>query len=560
MVEETEPLLTDALRLPGSSARLRPFQAMVLREAPECGGVVGIGAVGIGKTLIALLAGEFMGCERVLILVPNGDKAKTEREFDEYRKHWRGIPGERYKLFGYTDISNFPSEGYSIDRLWNGQGPDLIICDEADRLRRVDPTKGASGLALQVNDFLVSHPDCMLVALTATPDKTGIKDYAHIFSWCLRGGSPLPTDPDDLEDWASVIDKGDTRCARKVCNQLGIKPTEDIEAIREAYAARVRETPGVVMSRTGFQGPLTFECHVLEGPASMVPHFYKLRKLWQRPDGWDLSPDAPSADEERRPDRITNGSIWATERQLALGFCYVADPVPPEDWMYARKMYFRAVRALIRARLFYTELQVRQAAARKELPKRHQKAFEEWERIKPTFTPGSKALWLSDHALDWCADWGREPGIIFVDHIAFGVELEKRTGWKYYQHGGADRHGKRVDALYKAGQHARETVICSRSSCGTGKNLQAWNRMLFTAMPANNRDFEQNVGREHRSGQDRDVHVDILVACKAHIESVAKVLADAERQSHNMQQKATAFPWVFPDDVPEGIFFNDAKA
>jgi hypothetical protein len=559
LVEETEPLLTDALRCPGSDAQLRPIQAVSLREALECGGLFCMGAVGVGKTLISLLVGELMQEERVLILVPNGDKAKTEAEFDQYRKDWRGIPGERYRLLGYSDVSRFPKDGYSIDRLFGGLGPTMIVCDEADKLRRVDVSSGASGLALQINDYLVAHPDTKLIALTATPDKTGVKDYAHVLQWCLREGSPLPDDPQDLKDWSDVIDRGDAHAAGKVCHQLGIPVTPDIEAIRAAYHDRLRSTPGVVISRDGFDGPLEFECHLLEAPSAMVPHFHKLRKLWQRPDGWDLSPDEPDEEEERRPDRVTNGSVWANARQMALGFCYIADPVPPADWLDCRKLYFRSVRACLQARLFYTEHQFRQAAAKRELPRRHQRAYDDWEKMRPSFEPGSRALWLSDHALEWCIDWGSEaPGIIFVDHIAFGLELEKRTGWLYYQAGGKNRYGKRVDALYRKGQHARETVICARGACGTGKNLQAWNRMLFTAMPANNRDFEQAVGREHRSGQDRPVKVDILVACKEHFESLAKVLDDAERQSQTlMRQKAATFPWVFPPELPKGIIFND---
>lgn len=560
LVEETLPVLNSALCKDEANNSLRPIQAVSIREALECGGVFVMADVGMGKTLIALLVGEVMQEERVLILVPNGDKAKTEDEFDEYRKAWRGIDGVKYKLFGYTDVSRWPKEGYSIQRLWDGKGPTLIICDEADRLRRVHSDSGeASGLALQVNDFLVANPTCKLVALTATPDKSGVRDYAHILRWCLREGSPLPHDPDDVAMWTAVIDKGDTTNAAKVCHQIGIEPTEDLEVIRDAYHLRLKQTPGVLITDEGFQGPLSFECHLIEPPPLMVPHFHRARKLNQRPDGWDLSPDGPSEDEERKPDRITEGGVWSCERQLALGFCYIADPVPPADWMEARREWFRSVRACLKDRDlgFYTTLQVAQAAARGELRPKHQKAWARWEQVRPTFEPGHRALWLDDSMLNWCANWGSEPGIIYVDHIAFGLELSRRTGWRYFQQGG--RCGKaRIDKLYRLGQHAKETVIAARGACGTGKNLQAWNRVLFTALPANNRDFQQNVGRCHRSGQDRPVHVDVFLGCKAHVESVAKVLDDAARQSKSiMQQKATTFPWRFPQDIPEGVVFND---
>lgn len=561
LVEETLPVLNAALCRDEAHYSLRPIQAVSIREALECGGVFVMADVGMGKTLISLLVGEVMQEERVLILVPNGDKAKTEDEFDEYRKAWRGIDGTKYKLFGYTDVSRWPKEGYSIQRLWGGLGPTLIICDEAEKLRRVHSDTGeASGLALQVNDFLAANPSCKLIALTATPDKSGVRDYAHILSWCLRDGSPLPREADEVAMWSSVIDKGDTTNARKVCIQMGIDPTDDLEVIRDAYHMRLKQTPGVLITDEGFQGPLSFECHLVEPPPLMVPHFHRARKLNQRPDGWDLSPDGPDEDEERKPDRITEGGVWACERQLALGFCYIADPVPPEPWMTARRMWFRAVRACLRDRDlgFYTALQVSQAAAQGLLKSAHQRAYEEWEKIRPSFEPGHRALWLDDSALDWCEAWGREaPGIIYVDHIAFGLELAKRTGWSYFQGKGVCGR-RRIDKLYKLGTPASETVIAARAACGTGKNLQAWNRILFSAIPANNKDFQQNVGRIHRAGQWRPCKVDVLVGCKAHVESVAKVLDDAARQSQSiMKQKATTFPWEFPADIPEGVVFDD---
>jgi hypothetical protein len=552
--KETVIPLSECLRAARGGQTLRALQAVGLREALELGGAFIMGRVGVGKTLISLLAGEFMDEPRVLILVPGGVKAKTEDEFDEYRKDWNGISGERYKLFGYSDISRFPKEGYSIDRLWGGLGPTLIICDEADKLRRIDVTRGASGLALQVQDFLASHTSCKLIALTGTPDKSSILDYAHILQWCLRDGSPLPTNFEDLADWSEVIDKGDMRCARKVCNQLGIPHTEDLDYIREAYQERLRVTPGVIISDDQFEGPLSFKCTLLEAPPIMLPHFHQLRKLWQRPDGWDLSPDAPDEEEERRPDRVTGGGIWSCERQMALGFCYIADPVPPEPWMEARREAFKVVRTLLRNREYYTMFQVWQAFHKNELRPIHMKKLATWEGIRTTFEPGSRPLWISDHALRFCESWGRQaPGIIWVDQIAFGVELEKRTGFRYFQGGGKDRHGKMIEKA-----KASETIIASRGANSTGRNLQKWHRNLITAMPANNRDFEQLVGRTHRDGQLDAVTVEILFGCKAHFESTRNVLDDARRQDQTLlRQKATNFVWQHIREYPKGIQFND---
>jgi hypothetical protein len=559
LVAETVPALTSALKTEQGSQTLRDFQAVGLRELTCLGGAYLMGDVGIGKTLITLLAGELMGEERVLILVPSGDKSKTEDEFEAYREHWTGIDGTKYKLFGYGDVSRFPKEGMSIQGLWGGLGPTLIICDEADKLRRVDVNKGASGLALQISDYMHANSSCKLLALTATPEKSSIKDYWHILAWCLGEKSPLPIEADDIDDWSEVIDKGDPRCARKVCTQLGIPVTYDTDVIRDAYHDRLHSAPGVLISDAGFDGPLEFES-ILLPPWGMEPHFAKLREFNQRPDGWDLSPDEPSQeDQDRQPDRVTAGGVWATERQLALGFCYIADPVPPMPWMEARRLCFKAIRLLLRKREYYTAQQVWQAHALGQLRPAHMKALTNWKNIQPTFEPGSRALWLSDHALDFCQEWGEEaPGIIFVDHIAFGHELSKRTGWEYFGAGGKNNKGKRIDALYKLGTPAKQTVIARRGSCGTGKNLQAWNRLLFTALPANNRDFQQNVGREHRLGQWRPVKADLLVGCKAHVESISKILVDAQRQSATLlKQKATSYPWRHVTDLPKGLFFND---
>jgi hypothetical protein len=228
--------------------------------------------------------------------------------------------------------------------------------------------------------------------------------------------------------------------------------------------------------------------------------------------------------------------------------------------MECRRVYFKMVRKLLRAREFYTEMQIKQAAARGELRPAHQKAWQAWEEMQPTFKPSFKALWLSPHAINWCIAWGqRAPGIIWVDHIAFGVELEKRSGWRFFQGGGKDRHGKHIDKLYdyKRGEFARETVIVSRHANSTGRNLQAWNRALFAAFPSCNRDAEQAVGRLHRELQRRSVHIDVLIACTEHLDSVASVLQDAERQTESlMPQKVTNFPWYELAEPPKGIAFS----
>lgn len=169
-------------------------------------------------------------------------------------------------------------------------------------------------------------------------------------------------------------------------------------------------------------------------------------------------------------------------------------------------------------------------------------------------------MWLSNHALELCQEWGEEaPGIIWVDHLAFGRRLSERTGWDFFGAGG--KCGKRsIDTLfnYKKQEAATCTVIASRTANQRARNLQSWNRQLFTALPANNRDFQQGVGRCHRTWQWRPVEVDILVGCKEHRESIEAILLDAQRQDTTLiPQKATNNPWHHIQEYPKGLFYYD---
>jgi hypothetical protein len=168
--------------------------------------------------------------------------------------------------------------------------------------------------------------------------------------------------------------------------------------------------------------------------------------------------------------------------------------------------------------------------------------------------PAFKPVWLSDHAIEFCLAWGDErPGIIWTDHRAFALKLAQASGWTYYGAKGLDSRKR-----YISKDPGRQTIIASRSANGTGRNLQAFNRMLFSAMPNNNRDFEQNVGRGHREGQLRPVEVDLIIGCKEHVSACANVLSDALITDQTlMQQKATLAPWGGPDLYPNSIAFGD---
>ncbi len=536
--------LTELLRQPGATAALRPIQAIGLAEAAHCGGLAAIARVGAGKTLLAALAMDALGAKRPLLLVPGGLKGKTERELAVYRREWR-IP-TFYRLLGYEDVSRMPMQGTSLQDLFGGLGPDALICDEFHRLRRVRD----SAVARQVAHWKAQHPECPMVALSGTPDREGVADYAHVLAWCLGAGSPLPLDPDEIQDWAAVIDRGEMERARAVCLQLGIAPEADLSTIRAAYRRRLRETPGVIVSDDEFGGPLAVRDVVLTPPPELDEHFRVLRKLYQRPDGWDLSPDPP--EEGQEVDRVQTASVWSVAREMALGFCYVPDPIPPRPWRDARRAYFAEVRHHLQRSdaTYYTERQVRDAMERGELDA---VALREWQAIEPTFEYQSKPLWLSDHAIEYCQEWGRGgPGVIWTEHRAFALRLAEVTGWSYFGEQGFNSSGRYIEDA-----SPREVAIVSRRANSTGRNLQyLWSRCLFTGLPNTALDLTQAIGRLHRDGQRHPVHVDVLVACYEHWDSTQKVVAHAARTCESlMPQSVVSSAWVHATHLPEGSAF-----
>jgi hypothetical protein len=539
--------LSEELRTETGTQTLRLAQVASALEMYQCKGLFLNGRVGVGKSAVCALAGTVLsaggGQLRTLILVPGGIREDSNQHLAEIAKHWRVTPGA--VLMSYSEISRLPGKGLKIHDLFGpGRGPELLICDEADKLKNV----GANGsaVALQVEQYLIDQPETMMVAVTGTCDVNGILDYCHLIYWSLRGRSPVPSNRKVAAEWASVIDEGDMTAAPAVRRDLKLPPAADLDDIRQAYYRLIRGTPGIIIEDTPYTAvPLIVEEVALQPPPELEQHWARLRDLGQRPDGADVDGGAPD------PDRVDPMGAWAVARRMGRGLCYIWDPLPPPEWMAARRTYYAWERRYVgrqqAAGNVITPLVAREYAESKAIPQ-----WVRWQEVEPTYTPQTKTLWLSEAVLQAAEDWGREaPGIIFVDDVDFGRELSRRTGWPYYQAKGKDAAGRRL-ARKAEGPSAR-TVIASRKSCGTGLNLQyQWNRVLFVAPPNNSRDFEQNVGRCHRDGQEEGfdrTEVTIFLTCAEDYGSVRKVIRTAQRTAKSLyRQKAVDWPW---DRLPQ---------
>jgi hypothetical protein len=119
--------MTQLLKLPEGTQKLRPIQALALRDIAICGGLFGPIPVGFGKSLISFLSFYVADSVRPLLVLPAALLAKTERERKQYAKHWL-IPEIRlcsYELLGRV-------QGAQILETYK---PDMIVLDEGHRAR-----------------------------------------------------------------------------------------------------------------------------------------------------------------------------------------------------------------------------------------------------------------------------------------------------------------------------------------------------------------------------------------------------------------------------------------
>lgn len=523
--------IRDLIEMPEGTMKLRDVQLDMLASIRAQGGMLGMIGVGSGKTLVSLCASLVTPCERPLLMVPSSSVIeKTARELSDYWNHFN-LDG-RLTMMSYGELSRAQGE----DALYEIR-PDLIIADEAHLLANRQSARTG-----RLQRYITYHGP-KFVAMTGTMTKTSIKDYAHLSSWALGEGAPLPLTWPLLQSWALCTDppgghgfptRRDWQTLEKFVFDFGDWPafrdakTKRIKRkhAREAIRQRLTLTSGVEVTDT-FSSDVPLHLTTWQPPRSTAIDnaLMELEATWDLPNG----------------DMLTRAvEVGAARRQVALGFHYFwdwPDGVIDGEWLDARAEWHRELRAITkrpRRGIDTPRLIEENILAGGQLSRRPSlvEAYQLWCQVRDRPAPPVGVAWLDHDRVAYAASYAEDDCIIWYLDNAVADELECN---------GVD--------TYRAGQQpptdGGRKVALSLRSHGKAYNLQAWNRNLFLGNPSSAVAVEQTLGRTHRQGQTRPVYAEFLDDGGAHKKAltVAKERATMIERTTNQPQRLLKGEW-----------------
>lgn len=541
---------------------LNPVQAWSLWEAPKSDGILGLLAVGSGKSIISILiALAFQNCRNAVLLAEPSQRVHYRLFYLRLREHFRvpSIVFDKPDMAGSfivdgTPVVHFrpysllsqPKSTEMLERLH----PDLIICDEAHRVARRENASSRRLLR-----YLIAHNDenPRLCAWSGTLVKKSVKDISHLSAFSLGLNSPYPISPDDAEAWAAVLDPSpvpdtNSSTARSLRKAFGRETTgiallqNDNSDIREGLRSRVTETQGVITT-TGSSAAVPIYIHEFELPS--IPDLVR-EKLTDARKG-------NRADGEELVDQF---EIARCVRETSSGFHYywffpayaaAKDDAEREqvarhitEWYAARKAFFKELRVKLQHPQAHLDspLLCMHAAERAwrtlpydgDLPVWPAKAWPAWVAIKDTVKHESRTKWIDDYFAQACAEWARKHrGIVWYLNSALGQRIAEILGVPC--HGG----GPDAETAIMAEDGSR-SIVASIKAHGSGRDgLQfKFHEQLVAELPSSNLIYEQLFGRLCRDGQTEDA---IHTWVPLHVGENKDALRAALRESEFVEQQ-----------------------
>lgn len=524
---------------------LKPIQGWALEEACNARGLLASIGVGEGKTGIDLLLPMAIdGVKNAVLLLPANLRHQfVFRDFPQWSAHFLVpnlagvspfIPGRPVlRVITYNELS-LPKNSLLFEQL----DPDLVISDEGQNLKLFTSARTQRYMRIWQD-----RPHTLAATQSGTITTKSIQDYAHLAALALRDGSPLPLHPPTVDEWASLLDASDFRAPTGAFAKL----CAEGDSPRDGFRKRFVSTPGVVATAASKLGVslVINERKVNTIPKTVEKAISETLQTWQRPDGEEL---------------VEVLELHNVARQLACGFYYRWRFSRGETmeqinaWLKARKAYFSEARAvlngspqpgmdslgLLNAAAYRwhngysyadpdtgTTREIEPKKRRGPLPTWESYFWEDWKKVEGTVQPETEAVWIDNFLAKNAAAWALEaPGIVWYEHSAFGTEVALLSGLKLYG-GGAKASAEIISATGK------KSIVASIRAHGTGKNLQMFNRNLIANVFGDGAQWEQVIGRTHRTGQLAD---EVTVDVYQHTEHTIDALATARGRAKYIEQ------------------------
>lgn len=529
-------------------------QAWAMHEMATVGGLVGQLGVGSGKTFLDILAAmAFQNCQCAVLLVPSTLVDQLALEYDLVAEHFRvptmqfhaGLKAPKGRIVpGAPVVHVMPYSRFQLAEatvFLDTLKPDLLIVDEAQNLASMTSTR--SGRYLR---FAAAHPNCRFAIWSGTLTNDEIQDYAHHCDFALGDGSPLPRDPDVVDEWGSAINPEDFNAPPGALLALA---NQD-EHIQDAFHRRLVWTPGFVATRGA---SIDAEMEILERPPPHMPvvvrdHLAQLRALWLRPDGEEL---------------VDALAVARCARELACGlylrwrFNNGETDSQIDEWLAARKAWRRELRQKLARREPHLDspLLCANAAARAwgsqgsvldydddgtpieatavnpTAPMWKAETWPRWAAVRGTVKPLTESVRVDPFLANDAVAWGmQERGIIWYQTVAFGAWVAELSNGVFPLHGGGPDAGKRI-----AKERGDRTIVASIASHGTGRDglQRLFKTQIVTQPPASAVGWEQLLGRLSRIGQEAQV---ITAWLYRHTPEVRAATDDALRRALYVQR------------------------
>lgn len=515
--------------------RMLPAQAWMLREIAMRQGLIASGSVGLGKTFVFLIAAlALTNVETVLLLIPSSLLDQIALDYRLISQHFH-VPGlivhagdrEIMKpviIPGRPTVNVLPYSRLSLadssDWIKN-LNPDAILADECDNIKSLLSSRGMRVAKYMMGDETLTPEEIArrhstkFVGMTGSLLDQSVTELNWLCLFALKDGSPLPLDPDTVEEWGRCIDAtGNPSAPGRL-----VDFAEQGEDIRHAVRRRLAETPGFVVADVSTVQVLGKEqdLRIIVEPkdAPSIPRIIldalDMVRGGERPDS--MAPDADSDYNEELEDDM---AIARCALELATGMFYRwtfpnGEPTSLiKEWLKVRKAYNREVRIQSQMGETYMDsaLLCEQAAMRAwgDLPPVEGKPewknpyWPAWKEIRDRVKPLPKAVWLDDFIVNDAAEWAlSNTGIVWYNTKELARRIHEKTGLPV--HDGGSKGGERLRQ-----EKGDRSIISSIKSNGRGRDgLQhIFCENLVINPPASSTLWEQLIGRGYRRGQKSD--------------------------------------------------------